>query len=185
MRIDSQLSFIPLGAPLSFVSASTGISFPSTNILDLLGLGVGVNPTGLAIWGAATNFGADLGVGQFRTELEVAVGTAATTANSATLNIQFQGAPDPGAGGNWTPTTWTTYAETGAISAANLSANQVVARFPWLPAFPANARPRFLRLNFVTATSTNFTAGTIAFALVTIVRDDLQNKFIPKNYTVA
>jgi len=183
MRIDSQLSFVPLGSPLSLVGAA-GVAIPSTNTIDLLGYGVGVAPN-QSIIGNVTNFGADEGIGAFRPELEVAIGTAATTSNSATLNVQFQAAADTGAAGGYLPGTWNTLIETGYIAASSLTAGQIIARFPWVPAFPANLRPRFLRLNFQPLTATNFTAGTIAFALVTFVRDDQANKFAAKNYTVS
>ena len=182
MRLDSQLSFIPLGAPVSLVQG-TGVSIPSTNIIDLLGQGVGTAPQNII--GNATVFGADVGIGTWRPELEVAIGTAATTGTSATLNVQYQAAVDPGVGGNYTPTTWVTLNETGAIAVANLTANAVIARFPFLPALPPNLRPRFLRLNFQVAASTSFTAGTIAFALVTLIRDDLAQRYQPKNFVVA
>lgn len=182
MRLDSQLAFVPVGAPLSF-SGGTGTLYTS-NVIDLLGLGSGVNPSNFVIWGNSTVFGEDPGIGTNRPELMVAIGTAATTSNSATLNIQFQAAVDSGTP-NFTPGTWNTVVETGYISAANLTANQVVARFPWLPEFPASTRPRFLRLGFQVLASTAFTAGTIAFAIPTFVRDDQANKYQTKNYTVA
>ena len=67
MRLDSQLSFIPLGAPVSLVQG-TGVSIPSTNIIDLLGQGVGTAPQNII--GNATVFGADVGIGTWRPELE-------------------------------------------------------------------------------------------------------------------
>ena len=183
MRLDSQLSFVPLGSPLSLVAAA-GVAIASPVTIDMLGLGVGVAPTQV-IWGNSAVFGTDMGIGAFRPELEVTIGTACATANSATLNVQLQAAPDPGAAGSYTPTTWTTLVETGAIALTNLTANAQIARLPWLPAVPPGLRPRFLRLNFVVPAATNFTAGTIAFALVTFVRDDLAQKYAVRNYTVA
>ena len=53
-------------------------------------------------------------------------------------------------------------------------------RFP--PAFPANFSPRYLSLAFVSLGT--FTAGAIAAAPVTMVRDDQANKFMPANYSV-
>ena len=109
----------------------------------------------------------------------VALGNAVTGA--ASYNIALQAAPDAGTP-TWLPGTWTTLAETGQIAIASLTANQVVARFPWLPAFPANLQPRYLSLLF-TAVGTP-TAGNINFALVTLVRDDLAQKYAAKNYKV-
>ena len=183
MILDGQLSFVPLGSVLSLVGAA-GVSIPSTNVIDLLGAGVGVAPPNII--GNVSLFGADVGVGgHLRPEIMCAIGTACATSNSATLNAALQAAPDTGAAGGYIPTTWTTIAETGAIAAANLTAGQIIARFPFLPAFPAGLRPRFLRLYFQIPTSTSFTAGTIGAAVVTLVRDDLAQKFAAKNYTVA
>ena len=181
MRLDSTLAFVALGSPLSIVAAS-GVAIPS-QVIDMLGNGVGVAPT--SIFGTTTTWGADEGIGAFRPELMVAMGTAATTSNSATLNVQLQAAADQGAAGNYQPSTWYTLAETGTIAASSLTANAIIARLPWLPAFPINLRPRFLRLNFAVASATAFTAGTIAFAIPTFVRDDLNQKNQPKNYVVA
>jgi len=58
-------------------------------------------------------------------------------------------------------------------------------RFPWLPPFPANLRPRFLRLLFQTPASLLFTAGTIASAVVTTTRDDQFNRNAANNYVVG
>lgn len=183
MRIDSTISFVPLGAPLSLVGGA-GVAIPSPATVDLLGQGVGTAPTGV-IFGNTAVFGTDMGIGTNRPELEVTIGTAATTSNSATLNVALQAAIDTGAGGSYLPGTWNTIVETGAIAVSNLTANQTIARFPWLPAFPAGLRPRYLRLLFSPAAATNFTAGTIAFALVTFIRDDQANRFTAKNFTVA
>ena len=102
---------------------------------------------------------------------------------TSTLNVALQAAADLGTP-TYQPSTWNTLAETGAIAVANLTANTVIARFPWLPPFPSNLRPRYLRLLFSIATA-NMTAGTIASAIVTLVRDDQFNKYAAKNYTVA
>ena len=72
-----------------------------------------------------------------------------------------------------------------AQTAAQGLANTVIARFPFPPEFPNNEKPRYMRLNFHVLAAANFTAGTISSALVTIVRDDLGNKFAYANYTVA
>lgn len=184
MMTDALLSFVGLNGNLSLV-AGAGIAVPSPNIIDLLGNGVGVAPT--SIFGNTSVFGSPdaLGVGGARPELNITVGTAFATANSATLNVQLQGAIDTGAAGGYLPGTWQTFVESGALTAAQLTALTVIFRCPWLPPFPANLRPRFLRLNFVPPAATNFTAGTIASALVTTVRDDQFNKQAARNYNVV
>jgi hypothetical protein len=185
MITDALLNFVPIGGNLSLI-AGAGVSVPSINTIDLLGAGVGVAPSDRII-GNATVFGAPDagGVGGMRPELVVNVGTAFVTANGATLNVALQGAADTGAAGGYLPSTWQTLIETGALTAAQLTALQTIARFPWVPPFPANLRPRFLRLLFQVPAATNFTAGTIANALVTTVRDDQFNRYAAKNYTVA
>lgn len=182
MRLDSLLAFVPLGANLSMVGGA-GVGIPSTNVIDLLGMGVGQAPGNII--GNAALFGTDPGVGGLRPEIECLVGTAFTTGTAATLNVQLQEAVDTGAAGGYLPGTWTTVVETGYMAAANLVAGAVIARLPFTPSFPANLRPRFMRLNFQPLTGTSFTAGSIAAAIVTLVRDDLANKFATKNYSVA
>lgn len=185
MITDALLNFVPINGNLSLV-AGAGVDVPSTNIIDLLGLGVGVAPSD-RIWGNTTVFGqADaMGVGGMRPELIVNVGTAFVTANSATLNAALQAAVDTGAGGGYLPGTWQTIAETGELTAAQLVAAATIMRMPWLPPFPENLRPRYLRLLFQVPAATNFTAGTIANALVTPCRDDQFQKYAAKNFTVA
>lgn len=177
MLIDNQLSFT--NGALSLVGAD-GVAIPAPNVIDLLGFGVGVTPN--SIFGNTTVYGsADAkGVGHMRPELNVTLGTLPTTSNAATLNVALQGAIDNGSA---QPGTWNTFVESGAITVANMAANLVIFRCPWVPPFPANLRPRFLRLLFSPATSTHFTAGTVN-ALVTLVRDDQFNKYAAKNYAV-
>lgn len=181
MLIDALVSFIAPGSSLSLV-AGAGVAIPSPNVIDLLGLGAGVNPLTADIIGNRTVWGTDMGIGDPRVQTEVLVGTALATANAATLNIQFQGAPDAGSP-TWQPGAWTTLMETGAIAVANLGAQAIAGRFDFPPAFPVNFSPRFLRLLFVVPAGTNFTAGTVQ-APVTTVRDDLAQRYTPKNYAV-
>lgn len=181
MRTDSSVAFVPIGAPLSLVAAA-GSSIPSTKTVDLLGSGVGTAPANII--GNASVFGTDMGVGGLRPELNISVGTAFATATSATLNVQLQAAPDQGAAGAYQPGTWQTIVESGQLTAAQLAAGTVIFRNPFPPAFPANLSPRYMRLLFVTPAGASFTAGTIASALVTEVRDDQANKFAAANYTV-
>src|SRR4051812_9184543 len=144
MRVDALLSFVPIGAPLSLVGGA-GVAIPS-NVIDLLGAGVGVAPP--SIIGNASLFGTDMGIGQFRPEINAIIGTALATANAATLNTALQAAADTGSAGGYLPGAYQTLVETGPLTAAQLAANTVFARFPFLPVFPATLRPRFLRLLF-------------------------------------
>ena len=188
MRSDSLVSFIPLGAPLSLANLGAGITAPSTTIFDIMGVGVGVAPPNII--GNAALFGADMGVGGKRPELNIGVGTAFTGAVGQQLKIALQAAVDTGAGGNYQPGTWTDVVSQDGITLANLTAGAVPFRCPFIPDMPPGLRPRFMRLLFSPMTSTtlpsgSFTAGTIAFALVTVVRDDQANKYSAKNYSVS
>lgn len=184
MLIDSLVSFVPIGAPLSMVLGA-GIAAPS-NVYDLLGLGVGVAPSERIIGQPSTGvFGEDAGIGGKKPQVQVNVGIGFVTANAATLNVAFQGAADTGSAGNYQPGTWQTFVETGALTAAQLAAQTILGRFDFPPAFPANFSPRFLRLLFQVPAATNFTAGSIASAIVTMVRDDLAQKFAARNYAAA
>ena len=182
MITDSQLAFVPINGNLSLVAAA-GVAIPSPNVIDLLGQGVGTAPSNII--GNATVFGADIGVGGITPQIEAVIGTACTTGNAATLNVALQAAPDSGSGGGYQPGTWSTIIETGPIAVAKLTAGQILARFDFLPAFPSNLAPRYLRLLFQVASGTNFTAGTISSAVVTMVRDDAAQRFSAKNFIVA
>lgn len=184
MRLDASLAFVPVGSPLSLVGA-TGTTFLSPTTIDFLGTGVGTAPQGII--GDVTLYGqADaMGVGGTRVEMAVAIGTALATSDSATLTIALQGAPDTGSSGGYLPGTWQTIVQSAAITATQGAANTVVFRFPWLPPFPDNLQPRYLRMAFITPASTQFTAGTIAYAVPSTGRDDYFVKYAAKNYVVA
>ena len=163
------------------------MAIPSPGVIDLLGLGVNVPATNIIGNTPSTGFnsgrfGADMGIGRYKPMVDVVIGTAVTTADSCTLNVQFQGAEDSGSG---VPGTWQTFMETGPMTAAQLTANTVCARFDFPPAFPANFSPRFLRLNFAVPAAELFTAGTISYAIVTTVRDDQANAYAARNYAVS
>lgn len=194
MILDSLLSFVPIGGALSLVGGA-GVAIPSTNVIDLLGLGVGVNPAERIIGqngatGAAVNFGEDSGLGAIKAQVQVNLGTTTFTNGTGvpTLNVAFQGAPDTGSAGGWLAGTWQTLVETGPLTVAQLNAainNYPIARFDWPPAFPPNLQPRYLRLLFQLLTATSFGAGSVSSAVVTMVRDDFSTKYQPRNFALA
>lgn len=172
MITDALVNFIPIGTNLAILGVPV-----RSNIYDILGDGVGQPPSNII--GTRTLFGSDVGIGGIRPQLEVLLGTA--FAGGTSLNVAFQGAPDLGTP-TYQPGAWTTLVETGAIPLANLTAAQILARFDFPPAFPANLNPRYLSLLFTPVGV--FTAGTINAAPVTMVRDDQANKFAAKNFSV-
>jgi hypothetical protein len=97
----------------------------------------------------------DYGLGDINgPHLLVQVGTAFTGGTS--LNAQFCGAPDNGSG---SPGVWTTYAESGAVPVASLTAGAQLLRIP-VPAAPTGvAAPRFYKFTFTVVGT--MTAGTI------------------------
>lgn len=192
MLLDALVNFgANSGSPFSLI-LNAGL-WPLPGVIDLFGNGVGQAPT--SIYGRTSNTGpgADMGIPDGRPELYIQIGTAAVTGTGAQLNVAMQAAPDPGAAGNYTPAAgaWQTIGESGYLTAAQLVANRVIFRSPWLPAFPANLNPRFVRIVAIVGTlaagdtaAVSFTAGTIAWAAVTQGRDDYAIAFTPKNYAV-
>lgn len=180
MRIDSTLTFLPLGSAFSLVGGA-GMNLPLPNVIDLLGVGVGQAPP--SIIGNATLFGEDVGVGGDKQVIQATIGTAVTTADACTLNLALQVAPDLGVAGGYQPGTWQTINETGPMTAAQLTAGQVI-RMDWAPVFPPTLRPRFVRLLAQVPAAEVFTAGTLSNAFVTRVRDDQSNKQAAANYVV-
>lgn len=182
MLIDSRLAFVPYGSPLSLIAAA-GVDIPSTNVIDLLGNGAGTtvqNITGIATLPGQADA---MGIPDVRPELVVAIGTALVAdTGTPTLSVELQAAPDNGSG---SPGTYVILGRSAPITVAQGTANTIIARLPWLPPFPANLRPRFLRLNFEIPAGTNFSAGTIAYALVTSSRDDWFIGQQPRNFKVS
>jgi hypothetical protein len=178
MYTDATLNLIPPSAPLSLV-VGAGVS-PTSAVLDLLGQGVGTAPQ--AVIGTSPTFGIDFGIGDNRVELAIAIGTSLATSNGATLNVALQLAPDTGAAGGYQPGTWQTVGETGPMTVAECASQNFVARFPWLPSIPEGLQPRYAQLLFQIPPTENFTAGTIAYAVITTDRDDLAQRFAPRNY---
>ena len=186
MITDALVAFIPIGAPLSLVGGS-GITFRS-GIVDLLGQGVGTAPANII--GNRTIFGTDLGIGGKRPELNVTIGTALAAAAGTTLKAALQIAQDQGAGGNYQPGAWQDLISQDGITLTQGAAGAVILRVPWIPQLPAGFGARYMSLLFSPQLASitpngDFTAGTIASALVTNVRDDQANKFAAGNFTVA
>lgn len=162
MIFDNQLVFS------NYQSLISNTDTPSTTVIDLTG-GVALNT------GIAATFGEDLGIGDGVANPQIAayVGTPFVTANSATLQMQFQGSTDS--------ITWTTYMSAPAYTAANLTAGAKIA-MDWPNVPQGVALPRYVRINWKLPAGTSFTAGTI-FAGV-VVQQDAQ-VYYPPAYSVA
>ena len=135
MLIDKQNQF---SADTGDSPTSIG-STASTNIIDL----------GIArdIGGAVTD----------QLMLLCQVTTAFTSGGSATLQVQFQTAPDNGSG---LPGSWSTLAQSDVIPVASL-----VQSYKFLPSEVPGGTLLFIRLNYVIGTAA-MTAGTLKAALV-------------------
>ena len=179
MLTDSLLNLVAPATPLSLVLGA-GVGAASA-VIDTMGNGVGTAPQN--IWGNAAVIGADFGIGDNRLLIESLVGTAFATGTAATLNVQFQGAPDTGVGGGYAAGAWQTYSETGQLTAAQLTSGYAI-RMDYPAAVLANARPRFIRPFYIVLAATTFTAGTIAAAVMSGSRDDQNNRFMPSNFLV-
>lgn len=172
MITDTLNSFLPVGSNLAVTNAAV-----QSNVYDILGSGVGTAPP--SIIGNPALFGSDVGIGLWRAQIAMAVGNAAFVGGTS-LEIEFQAAPDTAtthAAGAWTTLDRRDY------PVAQLTANAVIGRFDFPPSIPPGLNPRYLRLQF-TPTGV-FTGGVIAFALVTLDRDDQANKQAGANYKVA
>lgn len=158
MILDTNLLFS------NFQSLITDTTTASTTVIDLTG-GVTMNV------GKQTRFGEDLGIGPGigAPRVRGVVGTAFTTTNAATLTVRFQGSTDS--------STWDTYIETTTIAAAALTAGATAFDFAWPVVPPGKSNPRYIRLSYVLAGSTSFTAGTIYAAVA--LDTDLQAYYGP------
>ena len=142
------------------------VTAPSTNIIDLAGVGVG-NAVPNA-FGTPSVFGQDIGIGSGEGPvLDVTVTEAFTAAGAATMQVQLQAAIDDGTNN---PGTWETIAETAAIGKALLTLGRKIAEFAIPPRWPGQGFPRFYRLNHVVATGP-MTAGKLT-SLINTGRND-------------
>lgn len=169
MILDSQSTF-SLNQTMAISSAT-----PSNTVIDLAGTGSGNPPSGT--FGNATVFGADMGVGR-GIRVGCLVGTALTGGTS--MNVAFQGAPDNGSNA---PGTYTTFAETGAIPTADLTAGARIGTFDVPRALPDGSLVRFVRLLYTPVGT--FSGGTIAWAGIVLDADEWMAKFYPSSYVVA
>lgn len=106
-------------------------------------------------------------------KLMVLVTTAFSSTNSGTLTVQFQGSTDN--------STFTTYAESRAYTAGELTAGNRLFDVDVPRPSGGAALPRYLRLNYVVANA--FTAGAVTSAIV-LGRQD-QSPYYPPGVTVA
>lgn len=176
MISDQLVSFLPPSSNLAVLAAEV-----YSNVIDVLGVGAGITAAQAnAIIGTATLPGWDPNVGVVVPEIVCAVGTAFATGAGATLTMKFEGAPDNGSG---SPGTYKVYEQTPAMTAAQLTANSFFGRMKWPYEYPDGDNPRFFRLAFTPSAA--FTAGTVAFALVTMGPWVNYSRYAAKNFTVA
>ena len=140
------------------------------------------------IWGNATYFGEDLGIGKGPGTPRIIVSAVQVFATLTSLQVQFQGAPNNATAqisGNRSDLVFATYIETDTIAVALLTANTRIASFDWPMRKVGQSLPRFVQLDYVVAGS-NATTGTIN-ADVTLGDDDATNTLqqYPNNFHVA
>ena len=134
---------------------TNGSSQASTNILDLANA-------------------RDMGAGRSGMPLNVVVIVTTAFAGGTSLNIQFQGSTDS--------STWTTYAESGAVPTASLTAGSHVFSISIPRVDPVSgAKPRYLRLNYVCVG--NMTGGAVISSLG--ADDSLSSGLYAPGFTVA
>lgn len=166
MFLDSQL-ILDSNTSLALVAGS----YPSANVIDFLGMGVGTAPANY--FGVQnTVWGEDIGIGDGASPPNILCVVGTAFAGGTSVNVQLQESVDSGPTGAppYSPNAWTTIAETGVLLDAVLTAGQKIAEFTIPPRAPGQAFPRFFRLQYVTAGT--HTAGTIAFAGILTGRDD-------------
>lgn len=171
MIMDKLLEFDPSGTALTVTAAST-------NVLDAHGASL------IPAFSSTVKPGRDMGAGGglITPKLVVLITTTFGAGGAATLQVQFQGAPDNGSGA---PGTYVTYAESPARALADLVAGNRILDIDWpriapSPNTPA-LLPRFYRLNYIVATGP-MTSGALG-AWIVLGRDD-QVAYIP-GVTVA
>lgn len=146
-----------------FWHTGTVFAFTSGEFVSFAGV-TATTASSVINMGVAQDMG--IGDGEAIPKLAICIGTAFTSSSSGLrLNFQIQGSTDS--------STWTTYAETGALATSSLLANTLV--FPIdLPVRPAGAAlPQYYRLNAVESGTTveSISSGTILAGLV-IQRSD-------------
>lgn len=136
----------------------------STNAYDIMNGGTVAVASGAyvtnQIIGNASTFGEDLGLGRGLGTPAIEVFSGAGTPAAATsLDIQLQGAPDPGTG-NTSGCTYVAYIGTEPIPLASILASNRLAAFDFPRRRVGAALPRFIALNYVVAGSA-FTGLTL------------------------
>lgn len=175
MITDQLVSFLPPGSNRAVTNAAV-----YSNVVDLLGVGAGItaDQANVIIGQTVSKFGADQGVGIIVPELICGVGTA--FAGTGTLSVTFEGAKDNGSG---SPDTYQVFDKSPDMTVTQLAAASFFYRRKWPIEYPDGFNPRFLRLGFTP--SLTFTAGTVAFALVTMGPPANFSKYQGKNFVVA
>jgi len=181
--LDQQLQFSNAQA-ITASAASTNMYDQLTGELDTTTFTKSPND----IWGNATYFGEDLGLGKGPGTPRVVVNVGTVFATLTSLQVQFRGAPNNAtaqASGNRSDLTFAIYIETDTIALALLTANTRIASFDWPMRKTGQALPRFIDLNYAVGGS-NATTGTIS-SDVTLGDDDAQTTLLQlsSNYKVA
>lgn len=175
--IDIQAVFSPFasygGTPDSIGSNASAVQ--SSLTYDITGAGLNNAPK--QIWGNATTFGADMGVGDgtWTPFVDILITTAVTGGTS--MNFQLQSAPDNGSNAAGT---WSTDIESGAIAVANLGIGARI-MLPFARRPPGAALPRFYRVQY-TSVGNNTTGAASAGIVIGNITDTDIGQY-PSNIT--
>lgn len=176
---DAQTAFVLPNSAFSLV-AGAGVTVQIGQVVDLMGVGVGVAPPNII--GNRSVYGVDPGIG-FKpvVEIDILAGLATGTAMAPEFAIQY--APDTGAAGGYNPGTWENASTTGAKAVTVYPAGtQIRMDLPPAPPDMQDPPPRYIRAVLLGVAAVNLTVGTVAFAGITMSRTDLTNKNAPNNY---
>lgn len=171
------MAFFDATLQLSNAQALNSTTAASTNIYDVTGAGSGVAPN--QIFGRATNFGDDIGVGKVVYAWFIVTTAFVLASSTPSLTFQVQAAP---ASSN-SPGSYVTLAASAAFSAAQLvlGATLVMPVPPMALIAPGETLPRFYRFNYLIATST-FSAGAISAYLGLEPPTGLVSTLYPNNF---
>jgi len=179
---DSATAFVQPNSAFSLIGVA-GSDLQIGNVVDLMGVGVGVAPPNII--GNRSLYGVDPGIG-FKPVVEINILAGLATGNAMTAEFAIQYAPDTGSAGGYLPGTWENASTTGPKAVSEYPAGtQIRMDLPPAPPDQQLPPPRYIRAVLVGEAAKNLNAGTVQFAGIVMSRTDPVNKNAPNNYVQA